>query len=173
MIDEIDLEDSAALLESLNELANQFRNSGWVPLDGLEGDTGLDLDHLKEVSAQLQDMTETNPLLKRGAQLRYGYTFGRGLAWEKTRNANRYIQKPFNYATLFTPKAWDELNKARFATGNIFVQRNTKTNELTRVPMGQITGVITDPESAERIWACERTCSVNGMEYTLCIANRA
>src|SRR5690625_6849037 len=105
MIDEIDLEDSAALLESLNELANQFRNSGWVPLDGLEGDTGLDLDHRKEDSAQLQDMTETNPLVKRGAQLRYGYTFGRGLAGGKTRYANKYIDTPVSKDTMYTYKA--------------------------------------------------------------------
>jgi len=172
MANNTSLEESNALLESLNELAHQYRNTGWVSLDGLDNDAGMTLDHLQELSTQLQDMTATNPLLARGAQLRYGYTFGRGLAWEKTRNANRYIQKPFNYATLFTPKAWEELNKARFATGNIFVQRNTKTNELTRVPMGQITGVITDPESAERIWAFERTWSANGKEYKRWIANR-
>jgi len=172
MIDEIDLEDSAALLESLNELANQFRNSGWVPLDGLEGDTGLDLDHLKEVSAQLQDMTETNPLLKRGAQLRYGYTFGRGLAWEKTRNANKYIDSPFNKDTMFTQKAWEELNKARFTTGNVFIQRNLENQQLTRVPMGQITAVVTDPDSAERIWAFERSWTANGKTYKRWVRNR-
>lgn len=172
MADKIDLEDNNALLESLNELAHQYRNTGWVPLDGLDNDSGMDLDNLKGLSEQLQDMTETNPLLIRGAQLRYGYTFGRGLTWEKTRNAKKVIEEPYNYATLFTPKAWEELNKARFATGNIFVQRNKQTNELTRIPIGQITGVITDPESAERIWAFQRTWTANGKEHSRWIANR-
>lgn len=172
MVDNITLEENNALLESLNELANQYRNTGWVPLDGLDGAAGMDLDHLQGLSDQLQDMTATNPLLVRGAQLRYGYTFGRGLAWEKITKAKRHIEQPYNHATLFTPKAWEELNKARFATGNIFVQRNVKTNELTRVPLKQITGVITDPESAERIWAFQRTWSANGKTHTRWVANR-
>lgn len=150
------------LQESMNELANQFNLSGWVALDGLDDDTGLSLESLQTVSQQLQDMTETNPLLKRGAQLRYGYTFGRGITWESLTKIKSKVDDPYNKSVMFTQKAWEELNKARYATGNVIIQRHKASNMLTRVPMSQISGVITDPESAERIWAIERTWSTNG-----------
>lgn len=155
-----------ALTEAIDELVAQYQHSGWVPVTSIDIDSGVSIENLHTVSEQLEEMVATNPLMARGAQLRYGYVFGRGINWKNERNARPKMRDRYNRDSLFSPKAWEELNKARFTAGNVFVLRNKKTNVLTRVPIRQITGAITDPESAERIWAIERQWTVNGKQVT-------
>src|SRR5690625_5289111 len=68
------------LHESLNEMADRYNTLSWELIDGYDEDAGLSLDKLKDVSTILSDMAATNPLMKRGAQLRHSYVFGKGVA---------------------------------------------------------------------------------------------
>jgi hypothetical protein len=144
------------LREALNEI--RFEDVGWTIIDGTyDDDEGMSLDKIKEVSETLRDMTEVNPLFKRGSQLRHGYIFGRGIAYDGVKpKAQTAMDHPYNRDALFSTEAQESLLKARFTDGNIFITRRKSDNLLTRVPISQITGTLSDPDSAERVWFIKR-----------------
>lgn len=151
-------------LEATNERLREkldsirFEDVGWQIIDGTyDDDEGMTLEKIKEVSETLRDMTEVNPLFKRGAQLRHGYVFGRGVAYDNVKpKAQTAMDLPYNRDALFSTEAQESLLKARFTDGNIFITRRLKDNLLTRVPISQITGTFSDPDSAERVWFIKR-----------------
>lgn len=149
-------EQNQRLLESLSDI--RFEDVGWQIIDGTyDDDEGMTLDKIKEVSETLRDMTEVNPLFKRGAQLRHGYVFGRGVAYDNVKpKAQTAMDNPYNRDALFSTEAQESLLKARFTDGNIFIVRRKSDNLLTRVPISQITGTLSDPDSAERVWFIKR-----------------
>lgn len=154
-----------ALSERLADIAIRVEDVGWTQIFGSfdDEDAGFSLDQLKIFSEKLRDLAVQSPLMKRGAQLRHGYIFGRGVVFSNVPpRVQKIIDDPTNNAALFSSTAWEEMNLAKFTDGNFFVIRNKVTNAVTRVPLSQITAVITDPDSSERIWWIQRTWSVNG-----------
>ena len=160
--------ENEVLSERLADVATRVEDVGWQQIFGSfeDEDAGFSLDQLKAFSEKLRDLVVSSPLMKRGAQLRHGYIFGRGVTFSNTPpRVRRMIDEPNNNAALFCSSAWEEMNNARFTDGNFFVIRKKTTNALTRVPLSQITAVITDPDSAERIWFLQRTWTANGEAY--------
>lgn len=155
------METNSALLEHVNELAQGLKEVGWDVLSDFQDDAGITLDNLKPVAERLRDMAATNPLLKRGAQLRHGYVFGRGMNWSDHARSKKFMETSYNKSALFSTGAWEQLNLAKYTDGNVFVLRNLRTNLITRVPLSQITACVTDPDSAERIWFIKRQWSAN------------
>lgn len=143
--------------EAIGDLALRIDEIGWNPINDFE-DNGISLDALKAASATLQDMVSTNPIMKRAAQLRHGYVFGRGMLFSEVKPAaQKIMDKRFNKRALFSMPAWEELNRAKFTDGNVFVLRDHATEEYYRIPLDEITGAVTDPQSAERVRFLQRT----------------
>ena len=143
--------------EAIGDLALRIDEIGWNPLNDFE-DNGISLDALKKASDTLQDMVSTNPIMKRAAQLRHGYVFGRGMLFSDVKPAaQKIMDKRYNKRALFCVTAWEELNRAKFTDGNVFVLRDHKTEEYFRIPLKEITGAVTDPQSAERVRFLQRT----------------
>lgn len=157
-----------ALTERLADVAMRVEDVNWTQLFGTnfdDEDAGFTLDQLKDFSAKLRPLAVQSPLMKRGAQLRHGYIFGRGITFSNvTPRVQKVIDEPNNNAALFCSSAWEEMNLALFSDGNFFLIRNKTTNALTRVPLSQITAVLTDPDSTERIWFIQRTWATNDGE---------
>lgn len=152
------------LQESLNSL--RLEDVGWTKILGeSEQDGGFSLETLKGVTETLRDMAATHPLFKRGAQLRHGYVFGRGMGFDVKPGTQKKMDEPYNKEALFSTSAWETLLLARFTDGNIFVIRDKVTDELTRIPLKQITGYVTDPNSAERIWYVRREWTANSTTH--------
>lgn len=150
--------EKANLEEMVSDLAMRLDTVGWVPGNGWDEDAGLTLEALQHVSKTLTDMVAQNPLMKRAVQLRHGYVFGRGMLFSDVKPRHQKIMdKPFNKNCLFTMMAWEELMATRMTDGNLFVLRKTRDEEYYRIPIDQITGVVTDPESKERVWYIQRT----------------
>lgn len=159
--------ENQVLSERLSDVATRVEDVGWTQLFGSfeDEDAGFTLDQLKTFSEKLRPLAVQSPLMKRGAQLRHGYIFGRGVTFSNlTPRVQKIIDEPTNRNALFCTTAWQEMNLAKFTDGNFFVIRNKTTNALTRVPLSQVTAVITDPDSAERIWFIQRTWSTNNGE---------
>lgn len=151
------------LHESLNEMADRYRALSWDLLDGYDEDGGLQLEKLQELSVILSDMAATNPLMKRGAQLRHSYVFGKGVSIKGLKpQAEAIKDNPLNERALFSVQAYEEMNLAKFASGNLFVLYNTRTKLFTRVPLSEIAALETDPDSSERIWHIKRRWNSNG-----------
>src|SRR5690625_3066555 len=65
--------------QSLAQAALHVDNMGWDPLGGASrSETGLDLEHIKEVSSVAQALVTVNPLAKRGIGVRTSHVWGSG-----------------------------------------------------------------------------------------------
>lgn len=147
-----------ALEESVNDLSMRLDTVGWVPADAWNDDSGLNLEDLKRTSKVLKDMVAQSPLIKRAVQLRHGYVFSRGMQFVNAKPRHEKIMvEPYNKRALFSTMAYEELMTARMTDGNIFVLKDKKTDSYHRVPLEQITGIVTDPDDNERIWYIQRT----------------
>ena len=147
--------------ESLNTRALDLENIGWTRLYGqADDDTGLTLDTLHQTCPNLRDAAGTNPLHKRGAQLRHAYIFGRGMDFPGiTPDTQKLIDNPYNISAMFSVQAYATNNLALFTDGNLFVLRDEKTKILTIIPLSQITGTVTDPDDASRVRYFQRSWS--------------
>lgn len=158
-----------ALEESLTDLALRIEDIGWKKLIGdFDFEAGPTLEALKTFDEKLSDMAAANPLMKRGSQLRHGYVFGKGIVFTDVKPGTQtIIDKPHNRRALFTVQSYEELNLAKFTSGNVFVVYDKRDKRYTRVPLRQITGVITREDDAEEILYLKRTWSANGKEYNV------
>ncbi len=151
--------DILNLQESVSDLAMRLDAIGWEPQQAWSNDNGMTLDALKRTSETLTDMVATAPLLKRAAELRHGYVFGQGMTFENVAPRHQAtMDEPYNKAALFSMPAREELMKTRLTDGNLFVLRGKGSKpQFYRIPLNEITAVMTDPQSSERVWALQRT----------------
>lgn len=151
------------LEESLADKVAALDASGWRDLDAFgKADEGLDLNTLHTLSERLREMAASNPLHVRGAQLRFSYVFGEGLDFQGLKPAARAIvDNPYNKETLFSVDAYETLNLASFADGNVIVIYDQTDKLFTLVPIHEITGVACDPNDDGKIRYIKR--SRNGL----------
>lgn len=160
------------LKESLAEVRAMmaFEDRGWQNILGAWASgahlEGLDLDEVQDIAAKVEPKMAAGSLPKRAVDLASGYVWGRGCFIEGTekpkgRGATPAIRKFFvdqvNQESVFSDTAREELQKARFGTGNVIVTCNTKTKRVHRIPFKQITGIKVDPDFPENVIAYQRT----------------
>jgi hypothetical protein len=154
------------LSESLANLSMMLDNQGWTPVyEQQKG--GILLEDLKRASAQLRELAIGNPLIKRGAKLRSSYVWSRGVNFPRmtARVRNRMLSNQ-NERFIFSQEAYEELEMAAYTDGNIFLLGRDSDTQFMRVPLEEVSGVMTDPDNREVIWAVRRTWKrkVNSIE---------
>lgn len=160
--------EAEALRESLADVRAtiNFEDRGWALIAGLtagERLEGLDLDELQDISEAIRPHVVADALAKHAVDLYSGYVWAKGMSIdgvirkEGTRgtptDAQRFYQNPVNQATLFAPTAHEELQKGRFADGNILLACDTSDKTVRRIPINQIRELKVNPEFPEEIWA--------------------
>lgn len=165
-VERIEMEN-ADLKESINDMAYRVGQMEFDFLRIYDESVGITLPNLKILSKQLKDMVGSNSLIKRGDQLRTAYVFGRGITFPANipPRVQAKMDLAYNKAALFSPRAWEEMNRELYISGNLFVLRDTKNAIITRVPLEQITDFEYDPNSAERIWFIKREWVVKDKQY--------
>ena len=158
--------ENRQLQESVQDLMMRAEDIGWTQLLGhntLE-DSGPALELLKEVSEPLRDMAAANPLMKRGAQLRHAYAFGRGIVFSggMTPQKRNIMDDPYNKSVLFSVGGYETMNLALYTDGNFFLIYDEREKLFTVVPLVQITAVVTDPDDASKIRYLRRSWTSNG-----------
>ena len=136
------------LEESIGQLALKLDElDGWEPIGEFEkGDSGPSLTEIKSIASNLRKLTSTNPLLKRGCDLRGSYVFGNGITFREVKPAALAVMDDKqNKRTMFSIQGYEELNRAKYTDGNVFIIFNDKTKRFTRVPLGEIESLITNP----------------------------
>lgn len=131
----------------------EFDEVGWKSVNQL-GETGIKLEEVKTISKQARLQSQSNALLKRGAQLRASYVFGRGFKMSGNGQplAPRFqgiIDDPINQLVLFSEEACKKNERTLFTDGNFFVAYDKSAKQFMRVPLAEIAGYATAPNNNE------------------------
>lgn len=167
-------EDNNILTNSLEILQENFADVmlklddiGWRPLGGDEDATEIRLETIKTVAQTTRGLVTINPLIKRGVAVRTTYIWGEGVKFEGLDENDPLLTDPTNKKFLFSPQAWGEIEMTMATEGNLFVQitkagsgrrrlGDGSKNKITRIPMREITGTVSNPENKEDIWFYKR-----------------
>lgn len=152
-------EQVANIVESYAMRALQIEDIGWQQISGAspQNNAGFLLDDLKRISEDLEGAL-TNPLHKRGAQLRQDYVFGRGVNFNNlSEKTERLLRENPDLKEFFSVGTYRTMNSARFTAGNFFVMFDVYTWTPTIIPISQITGIATDPDDDMKIRYIQRT----------------
>lgn len=166
------------LSESLSALSKVLRleDEQWSSIFGTPEHDGLTLDEVQELSATIREAMVKSPIIDRGAQLRHSYVWSKGVNLPEppkeekdedgkakrgpksaSHRAHAYIEDAINQRYVFSPLAHEEMERAAYSDGNIFLLGDNATKEIRRVPLDEITNFITNPDFKEEIWAWKRT----------------
>lgn len=144
------------LMESYSAMARatlEFDEVGWKPINQL-GETGIELKDVKTISAQARLQSQSNALLKRGAQLRASYVFGRGFKMSGNGQPlaprfQKIIEDPINQMVLFSEEACKKNERTLFTDGNFFVAYDKKASQFMRIPLNEVMNVATSVANNE------------------------
>lgn len=149
------------LRESYSQMARAiiaFDDQGWNEISPSTTEDGFPLLDLKHASKKIRELTEGNPLLKRGAALRTSYIFGKGVSFGTLQpRFQRIIDDPINQDVLFSSEAQAINERSHFTDGQFFVLGNVATKQFQRIPFTEIGGVVTNPDNPEEIWYVKRS----------------
>jgi len=159
--------ENASLRESLDEVRAMIKleDRGWTLIGDISsGDRleGLDLDEVQEISNVIRPQVVGDGLAKRGVDLHTGYVWSKGVNIEGSERSGKrgrptaietFCSNPVNQQNLLSTTAREELQKARYADGNILLACDTSKKEVRRIPFNQIVSLRVNPEYPEEVWA--------------------
>lgn len=170
------------LTERLASIDMMVDSGGWHEIFEHGGDGGLSLQQVKSASAQLRELVIGNPIMGQGARLRTAYIWGAGVTFGAvdakgkskplTGKVNSFLEEPVNVKYLFSTTAQEELEKAAFTDGNVFLVGNDITRKLFRIQMSEMTGTIRNPENVEEIWAYRRQWTIDPESFNPTVKTR-
>jgi hypothetical protein len=149
---------TAFLEESLADLELALQDRGWTHLTH-----GQNLEFSPAGRKNLVDicraMTVSNPLAKRGAGLRVGYVWGKGVEISaRDEDVNTLLQAfmEANQKVLFGSRAHEENEKGLYADGELFfalfTDPLTGMVQVRSLDAVEVTDVITNPEDRDEVW---------------------
>jgi hypothetical protein len=159
------LSENEILSESYSSMAAamlELEDKGWNPFAAGSDEDKFSLLHLHNVAKHIREISEGNPLLKRGSGLRSSYIFGRGVSFtEQPPRINRLMMDTQNQDVLFSAEAQVINERSHFTDGQFFVLGNVTSKKFQRIPFAEITAVVTDPDDPEQIRYYRRTWNRN------------
>lgn len=154
--------ENERLDEALASIQMMVDARGWTEVGyTTQSIDGMNLEIAKDSSTQLREMVVGNPFMKRGSQLRIMYVWAAGVDFSclgsalPDQVANR-MKSARNRRYIFSADAQEELERAAFTDGNIFLLGDVTTKDFQRVPLEEITGDLRNPNNNEEIWAYRR-----------------
>jgi hypothetical protein len=153
--------ENELLRESYASMARavlDFDDNGWNEISPSTTEDGFALLDLRNASKKIRELTEGNPLLKRGSALRTSYVFGKGISFGTLQPRYQRIVDDFtNQDVLFSPEAHAINERSHFTDGHFFVLGNVATKQFQRIPFSEIAAVVTNPDNPEEIWYVKRS----------------
>lgn len=158
-----------ALTEALQEATLDARqllaadDAGWASMPGHDGDV-ISREAIISVARVARVMVVADPLIKRGVGIRVAYlgvpSISADAGEDGGQDVNAVIQAflddPGNAETLTSAQACEERERERATDGNNFhtliTSPRTGRVQVRRIPLEQISDVITDPEDATTRW---------------------
>lgn len=139
----------------------------WTTGDRLEG---FDLEEIQEISKKIRPHVIGDALVRQGANLHTSYVWSRGInieGIEAKKGAGRptelraFFLNPINQASLFSTTAQEELQRARYADGNLLVACDKAKKTVRIIPFNEISGLKVNPDFPSEVWAYQRTWSAD------------
>lgn len=142
--------------ESMLAIADRFDNIGWNPLTKKEDPTEMTLDTVKKVSELARGLYSVNPFVHRGVDARKDYIWGKGVSFDGIEDV--YDEIEANRKRIFSPQAYEELERVLATDGNAFLALPIDTSkQALRIPLHEIHGAVYDPEDSETTWFYKRS----------------
>lgn len=167
------------LQESMADVVLALDDVGWRPLGQNEDATEIKLDTIKNVAQTTRGLVAINPLIKRGVAVRTTFIWGEGVKFEGIDENDPILKDSNNKKFLFSPQAYAEIEACMATDGQLFTlitkpgggRRRLSTDgksgvaKITRVPMSEIVGTVTNPSNKEDIWFYKRSWQVTTENY--------
>jgi hypothetical protein len=135
-----------------------FDDKGWNDVSVAAGTAGFVLQELKDAAARIREMSEGNPLLKRGSALRSSYVFGKGVSFGILPSRfQKFVDDQKNQDVLFSTEAQTINERSHFTDGQFFVLGDITTKTFQRIPFSEISAVVTNPDNPEELWYYRRS----------------
>lgn len=163
-------QENSHLHEALQDVIQtlRFEDRGWQNiLDSNLDMEGITLDELKEASERIRPLLSGQSLLKQGSELRIGNVWSKGVVIQGSVRSSsatgsptrlqKFCSDPVNRASVFSPDAHGQLERALYSDGNVILVGNSSTRQIRRIPIFEITDVLVNPDFPEEIWAYQRT----------------
>lgn len=146
--------NSDSFAESYQRMADailSLEDKGWAPLsEYLASLNAFSLEALHSLASDLCEKVDGNPLLKRGLGLRTSYVFGKGVEFDGVSARVRDLIESDNaQSALFSSQAMAMNEHSHFTAGQFFILGDVSSKRLQRIPFGEITGWVTDPDDKE------------------------
>lgn len=151
-----------ALADSARQML-RMEDVGWNLLGG-QSEDGMTLEGIKNLGKQLEEWSDTNPLLQRGRDLRNAYLFGvpyeigtEDATSKISERAMAVFKNPRNQDAVFSQEALASIEAQRYHHGNAFVLWDASKARFYPLPMKQISDAYFNPDDPREVWYYERT----------------
>lgn len=156
--------------ESYNDAARAIlrgEDVGWTRMGGSPNDlTQIQLTEAKALSKQLHGLSESNPLLAQGLNVRISYLLS-GQYQIGTREAEttistqqrNQINKRKNQDAVFSMEALERIEAERYTAGQAFVLYDRSAKQFQHISFQEIGDIVYDPDDASEPWYVMRDWS--------------
>lgn len=153
------------LQENMADVILALDNVGWnVVGENLMDATEVPLDTIRKKAQTTRALLSLNPIIKRGVAVRTAYIWGSGVDFIGLDTTSKFCLSPVNQKFFLSPQALGELEAVLATDGNLCLlvskggirKANPDKARITRLPLAQITGTVSDPDNAEDIWFYRR-----------------
>lgn len=140
----------------------QLEDAGWNLL-GTRPKEGFSLEQLRQISYQLREWSDTNPLLVHGHEVRSSYLFATGYDITREDGSStqaRYqkiIDDPLNQRAVFSLQALSSNERSRYTDGNLFILWDKVTSRFSRLQFGEVYDAVYNPDDVEDLWFIMRS----------------
>lgn len=162
--------ENEELREGMDEvrLMLDYEDRGWTLISSIasgEHIEGLSLEEVKSISARIRPRMIATSLTKRGVELHTGYNWGKGMHIEGIQRSGKrgapgklisFFENRTNQESVFSATAHAELQKARYADGNIFALCDTRTRTVRVIPLSEIIQIRVNPDFPGEVVAYKR-----------------
>jgi hypothetical protein len=160
-------EEFVMLEESYTSNVMAVDNQGWSPIAGLGSPHyGPNLSESYLTARIMRQLYAGNPIIKRGVNVRQSYVWGDGVDFDTAGTRGKpasIVSAGQNEKMMFSPEAYQEAETSLATDGTVFILVQRAGKQILRLPLGQINGFITNPDTGlrddiryyKRIWAIE------------------
>lgn len=166
------LAENEMLRESLADAELALEDKGWTRL-GYTAGTQFSRPGLGTIATLSRAMVCTNPLMRRGLNIRIGYVWGGGYQLAGRHDTVSALLQAFvddagNQAAVFGEQACEENERSLSTDGNVFIAAVTAPRtgrvQVRTIPFDEVVDVLLNPDDRDDPWFYKRTWTADVVE---------